>query len=499
MDIIKTLYIIFAILTLQSNAHALVDPSTGSYSEVWVDSPEDHASHGFSLNRSFNSRARNHGWWGIGWCSSLDRKLELFHENAQLKLCGDINKISFERAGGNIWRTKSDESGSWTLVEKLDRWTARKNDGEAYEFDSAGRLAAVISPQLVRTELIWKGEVLTAAKLQNGQLIKFSFNSDQRLTEINWNENARTSYSYENGLLKKVQYPQIGVQTIFEYDAAKNLRQLTFQSPQKANGEGVTTSTSKIGLTYNERNWITSITNSKGCVDTLDYNQLNQMTHKILHTQICNGVQKKSEHSIKRASNGGLMEVTIYRPQEGTSESVKYNLMGQILEHVKPNHIETRSYHPDGRLAELKLNSERVRYTYDKKTGKPAKIIRSSADGRAPASLRAEIQIFKYDERGRVSSSTIGQETIKVTYDKNDRPLTIEDPKTKHIVTYTYTKNFNTPEKIHSNLLGTLTYRYDQSGNFKEVTANKPLAYRISANLTRWNTWLSASEMAGTK
>lgn len=185
---------------------------------------------------TYNSRSLHHGWWGQGWCSDLEAKLE----NNRLYLCSTPVK----------------------KVIQLKNLTSVFHDGKTYIFDSKGKLTKVLSMS-GKTSVIW----------DNGSPSKIKINNDLFQIKIKSNhivemkgELEGFNFKYDKGLL--LQSPS----QKFSYDNFDNLIKIV--------GNKI------IELSYTEDDRIFKVKNSNKCKTIYGFDEFKHKDSLLLLSKV---------------------------------------------------------------------------------------------------------------------------------------------------------------------------------------------------------------------
>ncbi|MFV3407883.1 DUF6531 domain-containing protein [Bdellovibrio bacteriovorus] len=136
----KKVAVFILALSVLSQAHALVDTSTGSFMHSWIDFDGKGLDLRVKLERTYNSRSTFKGWFGYGWCTDLETIL-INHEDAiTIRHCGDGQEHEYKKMGSDY---RSTTGGPGTIRKAGDVFQRVFTDGTIETFNSHGKLQEV--------------------------------------------------------------------------------------------------------------------------------------------------------------------------------------------------------------------------------------------------------------------------------------------------------------------------------------------------------------------
>lgn len=141
--------------------------------------------HGMEV--TYNSRSLHHGWWGQGWCSDIEAKIE----NDKLILCSIPVKD----------------------VSPLEKFTAIFHEGKTYIFNSQRKVTKVLSKN-INISISWSHDLPTEIKMNDEQ---FNIRTESGHIIGLHGDSRSFNFNYDKGLLKQ------SLDQKFSYDHFDNL------------------------------------------------------------------------------------------------------------------------------------------------------------------------------------------------------------------------------------------------------------------------------------
>ncbi len=255
----KHLFIVTAILLLLStpNIYAEVNMKDASYNVAFKDLPE--------LTRTYNSRSIYKGFFGFGWCSTIEKSLQII--NAHRLVFRDCDQdlefgIQSEDHASRM-RIYESQTKVYQIEYKNSLYVLRKNN-EQLVFNKKGQLIQINQKQKKLT-IKYKDKRPLELGTRNGSF-KVFFNSFNTISKISDRTKALGIYSYRDGNLTGVTDSQ--KQTfVFEYNTLNNMESIT--TPNK----------SRTRIAYNnDSDQVVKVIKPNGCQEYFDFSTSNTDT-----------------------------------------------------------------------------------------------------------------------------------------------------------------------------------------------------------------------------
>jgi YD repeat-containing protein len=256
----KLIFIIFLFLQiLRITARANTDMRTASWSQTMVDFKRG----SFAIDRTYNSRSRHIGFFGFGWCSPFEARLQAKLEFASVDDCGIVRRFKRDLMTGAF---RPLDQGEARLSNEGDSWVLRIRDSSVRRFDKHGRLISITQPGKIETRLIYDTRgLLREAATGEGLRMRFEFDpiSGRVISISSHPESAdppvRILYEYDKNDLRRITNAWNNVY-LFAYDPLHNL--LRIEYPDRTFE----------AMSYREDlDQITSYTGRDGCIERYDF------------------------------------------------------------------------------------------------------------------------------------------------------------------------------------------------------------------------------------
>lgn len=215
-------------ILLSPLAKAEINMKDASYRQTFHDIQE--------VKRTYSSRSLHSGYFGFGWCSNLEKSLDI----------KSIREITFKDCDQEVPFVLTDENNLLKtrvfenpitrerLIFKSGTYTQYLNTGEIRVFDRMGQMTSVIQPDGRKTGLLYKNKLLISLKTNSNLLLTFYFNDTRQVTKIQSNSGLGTLYLYEKDVL--VQSVNSTKQShLYDYDDLNNMVRLVFPDKTEEN------------------------------------------------------------------------------------------------------------------------------------------------------------------------------------------------------------------------------------------------------------------------
>ncbi len=244
-------------LLLSFALKAEINMKDASYRQSFFDIQE--------VRRTYNSRSLYTGFFGFGWCSNLEKSLDIKSpKEISFKECDQEFPFVLTDEN-NLLKTRTYENTitKEKLIFKSGSYTQYLNTGEIRVFNRLGQMISAIQPHGQRIGYLYNHQNLISLKTNSNLLLTFSFNDTRQITRIQSNSGLSSLYLYEKQNL--VQTVNSTKQShLYDYDDLNNMVRLTFPDKTEEN------------IVYNkDHDRAVKIQLRNECIEYYDYYQKN--------------------------------------------------------------------------------------------------------------------------------------------------------------------------------------------------------------------------------
>ena len=500
----------------------LVDAKSGNYKKTFSDFKIEGDAFPLSLDRTYNSRSLYRGLFGMGWCSSLETKLDILPDNTvKVTECGGGQATIFQskQAVQNI-ETQVD-----TIISAVKRQNSRLSkkyfaklrrkllasrvlrseflrayqikgkpikgtpylaEGRSNELlilDSRGWFRRVLpsgvdqffdvsTGQLVQIsdrsgnylKFVWKEGKPQYVINQRGKKVTFSYPGQGPSIRIAGFGKVLAEYKIENDNLVWVRN-QDGVYK-HSYDSLHNLVRTDYPALD-SEPAGVES------LTYNtHKDWVMSFENKRKCLETYKY-QTNPKNSNHYWTDVKKQCGKtvynvsRYEFWNKKKPDGTIYLHRARQDVNGEVSDVTYHPQFKRAVNITRNGVRMQyGYYKNGLLQHKTTKRQKLAFTsYHKKCRKPNVInIQNLSNKRVVGQVVVNISYNTSCLINRVSRSD--GRWVALSYDEKGRIDEMQDQTGKNI-SVAYNNRVNRPSKITHKGVGSIEMAYDKSGKSK--------------------------------
>ncbi|TCA34342.1 hypothetical protein E0H70_07365 [Rhizobium leguminosarum bv. viciae] len=415
---------------------------SANYTEGWTDLAIPMAADRLVVDRTYNSRNVFNGIFGFGWCSSWEttltvngtgqlkvtgcgggsetlyfatnfdvqgeitsqidliyaevkkRRPELsdeYIENLRVELRADqsLREEFLRRLGPsyypllNVTYVSSDMRGS--VIFNGREFTLFQGDGRMEVFDYEGRLKRQTTAAGRWITLTYKDGRPVRVRHEDGPYLDLIYSEDPRkLAKIVSSEGSQVSYRIEKEDLREVTVTN-GDRFRYGYDANHNLTRIDF--PDGTFKE----------LTYNrEKDWVTSFTNRKGCVESYIYSESKDDPKNHFWSDVvkkCDGkVTNQSRYEFFHAyTENGLTYLKAARSVvNGAVIQLDYDQRGRRIKVERDGRVTYLGYDPLGRLVLFERADEVEESAYGAACDGATSLVRIN---RGPAAIMSRVWV----------------------------------------------------------------------------------------------------------
>jgi YD repeat-containing protein len=403
------------------------------------------------ITRTYNSKATEVGWFGFGWGSPYETKLELsadgsvtIHENgaggrtrftpktkidagsAAKKIVEAMRKKTtitdaaakklIKRLKGNAElrhayalnfgvKTKlasgtklySNERGLQELHKLKDGYMRKFNDGKKEYFDEKGRLTKMVDKNKYAVELKYKKDgSLESIKDSQAKQLFFSWYPDGRVKHIWSAGDKKTFYKYEGNDLT---FSKDIAGNVYKYGYDKNHNMVMVDYSENKNAKG----REKMVIKYEPKTFFVSeIKDRNGDSTKYKYGADPKKPDMHYWTEVAKKgfdgkmVANKYEYEIRARADGSQYTYRIKTKINNiTTETIYSECCGLPLKISRGKHVTTFEYNDTGLLTKkTSTKGDFVKIDYDKKLNKISKVENNSGWTK-----------FSYDPKGNLKKA----------------------------------------------------------------------------------------------
>jgi YD repeat-containing protein len=519
MKTLKKRYLVVLAFLLAPLAHSGVNLKNGNFYISYTDIIVPGGGKKLEITRTYNSKATEMGWFGFGWGSPFETKLELsadgsviVHENgaggrtrftpktkvdadsASKKIVEAMRKntpITEKAAKKLVDRLKknaelrhayalnfgvksslapgtvlySNERGLQE-VHKLKKGFVRKyNDGRKEYFDDKGNLIKSIDKNKYTVELKYKKDnSLESIKDSQAKQLFFSWYPDGRVKHIWSAGDKKTWYKYKG---KDLVFSKdiAGNVYKYEYDTNHNLIAVDYSENKKSKGR------EKMTIKYEPKTYFVSkIVDRNG--DYTKYKYGSDPKNPDMHywTEVAKKgfdgkeIANRYEYEIRTRPDGSQYTHKIKtRINNISTETIYTECCGLPKMITRGKHWTKFDYNDDGLLKEKTTSrGEFVKINYDKKLKKISKVENNAGWTK-----------FSYDAKGNLKKAKNSKgKAVLLVYDRKGKITKMVDHNEKSKKRRTLAFEYNAmgkPVVITMEKVGKINVTYDNYGEIKKV------------------------------
>lgn len=503
-----------AIMTflVASIASAGVNLKNGNFYISYTDIVVPGGGKKLEITRTYNSKSTEIGWFGFGWGSEFETRLEvsadgaiIIHENgsgaktrftpgaaidpvaASTKIVNEMKKktaLSEKTASELIQKLaknaelrhtyaqnfgvqsqiaqgttlKSNDRGPQDLTVLKDGYRRSHADGRNDYFDKEGRLVKIADKQGYFVSFSYKSGNLESIKDSQAKQIFFSWYSDGLVKEIWSAGDKKAQYKYsENDLV----YSKDVGDNVYEYgyDKSHNLTQIRYSDK------------SKLAIAYDPKTFfVSSVTDRNGENTKYEYgaNPKNPDDHywTIVTKPGFDGkpVANRYEYEIKSTSDGARYTYRIFTDINGIKTDTIFGEHSLPVKIARGNHVTNFEYNKQGLLTKKSsTKGDFVNIEYDNKLNKIKKVVNNEGTTN-----------FDFDAKGNlVKASNNHGKVVFLIYDSKGKisKMVDQEGKTRRVLAFKYNA-LGKPVEIEMEKIGKINVAYDNYGEIKKVESS---------------------------
>lgn len=248
-----SLLLTLPLLTTTLQANADVNMKDASYYKTWVDLEIQRGSKVFQLRRTYSSRSLHQGLFGFGWCSDLEKSLDLRRKSEEIVLhdCRTNAPIKFKKISPTLYESANKESLEYRDKEYL-RTTSKKS---LQKFNKNGKLVSLVNASGDRLDLSYDltGFLSKLRYNNSSEILVRADATKKRISQITNPHNPGVLYTYLGQDLVRVNSAWKNVFN-YQYDELHNLTRVQYPNQ-----------TQELIVYNTEQDWVVKVTDRNQC------------------------------------------------------------------------------------------------------------------------------------------------------------------------------------------------------------------------------------------
>lgn len=512
MNFWKVLFLV-AILGIGLHAFGGVNLKNGNFYVAYTDIIVHGGGKKLEISRSYNSKSTEVGWFGFGWGSEFETKLEVsadgsvtIHEfgagaktrftpktpidavasstkivnemkkktalsdkaskdlidkltkNAELRHTYALNfGIQTNIAPGSV--LYSSDRGPQELIVTKEGFKRVHSDGRVDTFRPDGKLAKISDKTGYFVGFIYKNGKLESIKDSQAKQLYFSWYPDGLVKEV-WSagdQKAQYKYSDEDLVYSK----DVGGNVYeYGYDKSHNLTEIKYQDK------------TKLKISYDPKTFfVKGVSERNGEVSTYEYGSdpSNSENHywTIMSKPGFDGkpVSNRYEYEVKTTADGSRYTYRIITEINGIKTDTVFGENSLPVKIARGNQVTNFEYNKNGLLTKKSsTKGDFVNIEYDEKINKITKVLNN--DGSTN---------FEYDKKGNlVKASNNKGKIVFLIYDnkgKISKMVDQDSSKSRRVLAFKY-NSMGKPVEIEMEKIGKINVAYDNYGEIKKVESS---------------------------
>lgn len=524
MQLRKRIFIFIALVLVPFVSFGEVNQKNGGFYITYTDLLVSGGDHDLAITRTYNSKSKNKGWFGIGWGSPFETKIAVSGDGSifilengsgaqrrfvskEIHSIDDSIKKIFEAA-----KAKKDFI-SESFIKKLTaefkiNSELRLKYFKKYNIESKIADGTVLSSEDIEPQTLVKDKDGYRRNFQDGRIEFFDLHGN--LVKIKDKFDYTVDVDYKDGLPFTIRNSQ-GTQIVLEWNAKKTVKAATSTGDKKVNyiyneKDDLVESTDVNGLhykyTYDPYHNLTAINYSdktsllvrynkeSSVVETTERNkevvsykyEKNPKNHLNFWTVVSKKLNNnrssvsRFEYELKSKLDGQLYTYRTLTEIFGIkTETIYSENNGLPLKITQGENITTFEYNEQGKLLKKASKDSTLQYEYDPKTNKISKFTNGE-----------EWMSFNYDKRGNlVKAEKNDGRVIQINYNRLGEVVLLNDQNKNDIKSQrTFSLKYSPtgkPTTIDLSRIGTVQVSYDGYGEVKglESSGGEPTALAV--------------------
>jgi len=479
-----------------------------------------------SIVRTFNSKSTHRGWFGFGWGSDFETRLEVspdgsvtvfengsgartrftpkgsndpaigvdkiisqmksranisdvVAENLRERLLGDSElrlayarkfKVSSDmKVGGVLY---SSLRGSQKIMRTSKGYKRFYESGKFEEFDSQGNLTLIQQKNGYKVFLNYKDERVTSIKDTKSKQLFFEWFDSGRVKSISTGSKTKSSYEYDSDGNLVSSTDIAGNKYRFDYDSYHNMTKVKYSDDRE------------MKISYQpQTQFVTKIVDKEGLETKYEYGknsknpELHYWTTVKKKTKSGKEFSSKYEYEMKKRPDGSQYTYRILTDISGfVTETTYSECCGLPLKIVKGEDVTTFEYNKRGLLTKRKSSDgDFVELDYHPELNKVTKVVNPNGWTK-----------FSYDKQGNLykALNNVGK-AVLLKYNRNGRITDMVDYDKKRDIRRSLAFKYNAlgkPTEINLKKVGKIKVDYDGFGEIKNVSSNsgKKMAVQVT-------------------
>lgn len=514
----KNKILIFCLFLLSGIAHSGVNYKNGNFYVSYTDIVVPGGGKDLEITRTYNSHSTKAGWFGMGWGSDFETRLEIgadgavvIHENgsgartrftpkdsvnveaaadliiSELRKKKPMNDADVKELRSNLitdahlrqsysekYNVKVDLANGTTLfsnergfqtVEKIAGGFKRvKPDGLEHHFDDFGNLIRVEDKYGYKITLSYKNGHLESIKDSQAKQLFFEwYNSSPAFVKsIKSTGDKKAEYKYDKKGFGLIEATDVGGNNYkYSYDANYNMEKISYSD----------NSTTEIKYATKKK-FASEVKDRDGRVTKYEYggDKSNPDMHywTIVKKQGFDGKWRdnKYEYEIRRKKDGATYTYRIFTSINGRdTETVYSECCGLPLKITQGKEVTTFTYEDGLLTSKVSTRGEMVKLKYDKKLKKISWVKNNEGE-----------TFFDYSPKGDLKLAKNDNNQVNLFYDRQGRIMKMinndKAAKQKQVLEFTY-NNQGKPIEIAMGGVGKINVDYDNYGEIKNVQSKQ--------------------------
>lgn len=511
----KFLRILLTVFLFPLVSFAGVNLKNGNFYISYTDIIVPGAGNDLEITRTYNSRAVDKGWFGIGWGSPYETFLTVapdgtvtVHENgsgaltrftpqapvdaqaAAAKIVEAMRKqttISDQVASNLTQRLTNDADlrlayarrfnvttdlaegttlhsntrGIQSITKTKDGYVREYNDGKKEFFNKMGKLARVSDKNGYVVNFEYKDNVLVSIKDSHAKQLFFEWYTDGKIKHVWSAGDKKTAYKYKGDNL--IESTDVGENTFtYAYDSNHNMTEIGYSDG------------TKLKINYEPKTqFVSELVSRNG--ETTKYAYESNPKNPDMHywttvTKVVPGgtpVSNKYEYEMRRRPDGSEYTYRIATDINGVKTDTTYSECCSLpLKIVRGNEVTTFEYNDKGLLTKKSSNrGEMIELAYHPEFNKITKVKNNQGT-----------TDFEYDNKGNLSKAVNSDgKSVLLIYDRQGRisRMIDHDRKSNERRTLNFTYNaLGKPVEIVMDKVGKINVAYDNYGEITKVESD---------------------------
>lgn len=513
MKLLKGISLAFVTILLASLAQAGVNLKNGNFYISYTDIVVPGGGKKLEITRTYNSKSTEVGWFGFGWGSEFETKLELsadgsviIHEhgsgaktrftpktpvdaqaaakkivnemkkktalsekaashlisklatNAELRHTYAINfGVQSTVAPGTVLYTN--DRGPQKLFVTKQGYRRAHSDGKQDFFNKNGQLVKISDKSGYFIGFTYKNDKLKSIKDSQAKQIYFSWYPDGLVKEIWSAGDKKALYKYQDTDL--VYSKDVGDNVYgYSYDKSHNLSQISYGDK------------TKLQISYDPKTFfVTGVTDRNGEKTKYKYGADPKKPDDHYWTVVTKSgfdgrpVSNRYEYEIKTTADGSRYTYRILTEINGIKTDTIFGDHSLPLKIARGNYVTNFEYNANGLLTKKSsTKGDFVNIEYDNKINKIKKVVNNEGTTN-----------FEYDAKGNLVKASNNQgKIVLLIYDskgKISKMVDQESAKTRRVLAFKYNA-LGKPVEIEMKKVGKINVAYDNYGEIKKVESS---------------------------